>query len=169
MKARVSIIAFFILASGIFLYSGITQQEKGGESREQQETGSLIKKELLALRNKPFSAPQRNIFVRQRMSSQRNDDSPLAPRNFQMPNTGESPNQEQTETKNIGFNLNYIGYVKSGDRVVALILLEGEAYAVESGDVFGAGLTVGEISPEDIEIIGSDSTSKKIILEGERR
>ena len=169
MKARIPVVAFFVLAAGIFMYSGMTLQEKRGGAQERQEMESLIKKELLAFHNQPFPAPQRNIFVRQRISDQRNEISPLTPGNFQMPDTADSPVQEQTEAINVEFNLNYIGYVKSGDRVVALILLEGESYAVESGDVLESGLTVGEISPDDIEIIGSDSISRRIMLEGEQR
>ncbi len=167
MRARISIVAFFILVSGIFLHSGIAQKRDKGESQETQEKGSLIRKDLLDFQNKEFPSPQRNIFVRQRVSYRQNEGSPSALGNFQMPNAENSSPQSESENQNIDFVLNYIGYVKSGTRVVALVLLEGDTYAVESGDVLVGGITIGEISPDDIEIIGSDSVSKRIKLEGE--
>jgi Tfp pilus assembly protein PilP len=167
MKAKISLLAFFVLASGILLHSGLSQKSEATESQEKQEKGSLIRKDLLVLQDKKFPSPQRNIFVRQRARTQQNETSPATSGNFQTSNPGASSSQEETLSKDVAVNLNYIGYVKSGDRVVALILLEGEAYAVESGDVLVIGVTIGEITPDDIEIIGSDSVSRRIKLEGE--
>lgn len=167
MKTKISLLAFFVLVSGIFLYSDLSQKGDTKESQEQKETGSLIRKELLALQNKKFPSPKRNIFVRQRASVQQNETSPETSGNFQISNSEASSSQQTTLSKDVAFNLNYIGYVESGDRVVALILLEGEAYTVESGDVLATGITIGEITPNDIEIIDSDSVSKRIKLEGE--
>jgi Tfp pilus assembly protein PilP len=62
----------------------------------------------------------------------------------------------------------YIGYVQSGKKVVALIILEGNTYAVESGDVLETGLTIGEITPELMEIFERGSEPRKISLEGEK-
>ena len=124
MRVRISVLAFFVLVSGIFLYSGISQKRDKREFQEIQETGSLIRKDLLDFQNKIFPSPQRNIFVRQRVSHQQDEISPSARGNFQMPNAEDSPPQGEAENQNSDFNLNYIGYVKSGARVVALVLLE---------------------------------------------
>ena len=163
MIAKIERLTFFILASGIFLFSGAFQ--------EQRETESLIRKELLVYRNKKFPSPQRNIFVRQGAINQQGETSSSTGRNLQILNANDSPSREEireeTEKKDMNLNLIYIGYVKSGNRVVALILLEGVPYSVESGDVLEAGGTVGEISSDDIEIIGPDSVSRRIKLEGE--
>lgn len=65
-------------------------------------------------------------------------------------------------------DVKYIGYVKSEKRVVALIILEGQTYAVESGDVLEMDVTIGEITPDDMEIIDQGSEPKRINLEGEK-
>jgi Tfp pilus assembly protein PilP len=62
----------------------------------------------------------------------------------------------------------YIGYVKSGKKVVALILIGSETYAVESGDVLEVGMTIGKITPDDMEIFNQGSEPIRINLEGER-
>jgi len=167
MKAKISMLACFALASGIFLLPGVSQKRVTKQFQEMQETGSLLRKELLVLQNKRFPSPKRNIFIRQTAGRQHDEASPSTPGNFQMPNAEDSSPQVETEQKDIGINLNYIGHVRSGDRVVALILVEGKAYAVESGDVLEGGVFIGEISPDEIEIIGSDSVSRRIKLEGE--
>lgn len=167
MRAKISLLAFFVFASGIFLYSGVLQEKNTKGLLEMQETGSLIKKELLNIQNKRFPSPRRNIFLRQRVSMSQNEISPSTGGDLRMPNAEDSPSRKETEQEKIGFHLNYIGYVRSGDRVVALILWEGEVYPVESGDVLEGGVAIGEISPDDIEIIGPDSVSRRIKLEGE--
>ena len=136
--------------------------------QEQEETGSLIRKELLVPQNREFPPPGRNIFVRRGGSPQPNEAIPSEGGNFRTSGSGDSSPRQEEVSKDVAFNLNYIGYVESGDKVVALVLWEGEAYAVESGDVLAAGVTVGDITPDDIEIIDSDSVSRRIKLEGER-
>ena len=64
--------------------------------------------------------------------------------------------------------MKYIGYVKSGNRVVALVIFEGDTYAVESGDVLEMGLTIGDITPDELEIIDRGSEPVRINLEGEK-
>jgi hypothetical protein len=167
MKAKISLLAFFVLISGILLHSGLSQKKETAGSKEQQEKKSLIREEFLVLQNKKFPSPQRNIFVRQKASTQQTETSPAISENSRIANPGASPSQIETLSKDVALNLNYIGYVKSGDRVVALILLEGDAFAVESGDVLATGVTIGEITPDDIEIIDPSAVSKRIKLEGE--
>jgi hypothetical protein len=74
----------------------------------------------------------------------------------------------KNETTEISINVTYIGYVNSEERVIALIILDGETYAVESGDLLEGGIHIGEITPDDIEIIGPDTESNKVKLEGEK-
>lgn len=167
MKAKLSLLVFVAFVSGIFLYSDPSQKKDARESQQQQETGSLIRKDLLVPKNRKFPPPQRNIFVRQRMSSQPNETSSLPAGNYQMSNSETPSSQQETSSEDVTFNLTYIGYVESGNRIVALILWEGETYAVESGDVLTGGITIGEITPDDLEIIDSDSVSRRIKLEGE--
>ncbi|MCK4364290.1 MAG: hypothetical protein KAW85_05775, partial [Candidatus Aminicenantes bacterium] len=85
-------------------------------------------------------------------------------------------NQQQNPTllskyegsSSLPLNIRYIGYVISDDKMVALIVFEGDALAVESGEVISEGVKIGKITPEEIEIVGSDSQKRRYYLEGER-
>ncbi len=168
MRTKTALVICIVLITGIFLYSGVSQKEDTQETKELQETRGLIRKDLLVLGYKNFPSPRRNIFVRQMVVQQQGEIFPSNSGSFQIPNSEDSPPAKKTEPEDVRLDLNYIGYVKSGDRVVALVLWEGEAYSVESGDILAEGVTIGEISPDEIEIIRSDSVSRRIRLEGEQ-
>jgi hypothetical protein len=148
-----------------FLYPGLSLQNKKQKVQEMRGQHSLIKKELLIPPDKSLTPPKRNIFTRQRASTFMNDSS--LPGNFQAPEQKKSPALPESAAVETSANVKYIGYVKSGKRVVALIILEGETYAVESGDVLETGMTIGEITPDDMEIFDKGSEPKRINLEGE--
>jgi hypothetical protein len=80
--------------------------------------------------------------------------------------TGEDvPTEVVTPAFNI--NLRYIGFIVSARRLVALILLDGQAFAVAEGEVVSEGVRIGKISVEEIEVVLPDSSTRKFSLEGE--
>lgn len=164
-KTKFYWLVFICLFTLGVLYSGIPPQE-----RKEKRQNSLIMKELLMPPKKSLAPPKRNIFTRQRANSGANEFSPSG--DFQSPaqTSGQkiSPEKEKSAIEEARINVKYIGYVKSGKKVVALIILEGQTYAVESGDVLDMGVTIGEITPENMEIFDQGSEPKKINLEGEK-
>jgi len=156
------LICFFVLS---LLYPGVLPQD--GKEKKQN---SLIMKELLMPPKKSLAPTKRNIFTKQRANSGAYGFSPSG--DFQSPahTSGQkiSPDQEKSAMEEARINVKYIGYVKSGKRVVALIILEGQTYAVESGDILEMGVTIGEITPDDMEIFDQGSEPKRITLEGEK-
>jgi len=64
-------------------------------------------------------------------------------------------------------NLRYVGFIMSARRLVALIILDGQALAVAEGEVVSEGVRVGKITVEEIEIVLPDSSTRKFSLEGE--
>ena len=50
---------------------------------------------------------------------------------------------------------------------MALIIFDGESLAVEKGELISEGVEIGEITLQDIEVIGPDSNRRKFSLEGE--
>ena len=66
-------------------------------------------------------------------------------------------------------NIRYIGYVVSSEKIVALLILEGNILAVEKGEMISKGVKIGEITPEVIEVIGPELEKKKYFLEGEKK
>ncbi len=155
------------------LFPGPSLQNEREKIQENKERKSLIRKELLLLEEKTLSPPKRNIFTRTRANMIGNEFA--ASYDFQMPGQRQTPGQpepgqpEQKEPviEEIQADVRYIGYVKSGDKVVALIIFENEIYAVESGDVLGVGLTIGDITPDEMEIYDKGSEPRRVILEGE--
>ena len=150
--------------------SGMSPQEKSEKAAEKNRQKSLVMKELLRPSKKSLAPPKRNIFTRQRGNP--SADSFSASGDFlspeQTPEQGMNPDQKKTVVEEDRFNVKYIGYVRSGERVVALILLGSKSYAVESGDILETGLTIGEITSDDIEISSQDSPPQRINLEGEK-
>jgi hypothetical protein len=63
--------------------------------------------------------------------------------------------------------LRYIGYVKSVQKITALILFEGEALAVDVGEEIAEGVSISKITLEDITVIGPSQEPWKFPLEGE--
>jgi len=77
------------------------------------------------------------------------------------------PNKYEASSS-LPVNIRYIGYVISADKMVALIVFEGNALAVERGELISEGVKIGKITPEEIEIVGSDSQKRRYYLEGEK-
>jgi len=63
--------------------------------------------------------------------------------------------------------LKYIGFVKSGQKIIALVILEGEALAVIENEMIGEEIRVGKVTSEEIELIGANSQKWIYSLEGE--
>jgi hypothetical protein len=66
-------------------------------------------------------------------------------------------------------NVKYIGYVRTPKKIVGLIMYEGMAVAVYSGEIIAEGMQIGEITAETIEIIGPNSFRQKVPLEGDQQ
>lgn len=165
-KLKWTVPFLFFLFVG-FLHPGLTQQNENQKSEEQK---SLVMKELLKPRKKSLPPPKRNIFTRKRENFNAGELSPRG--NFSSPGQisqkENSPEEKKAAEEEAQVNVKYIGYVRSGTKVVALIILEGQTYAVESGDVLEMGVTIGEITPDDLEVLERGTQPKRVKLEGER-
>jgi hypothetical protein len=168
MKAKAWVLVSAILFFAVFVCAGSRQEAQESTPRKAKGQTSLVRKDLLQPTRKQLSPPLRNIFTRQRISSSGEgseyfgEEQRLSPRGTPFQAVSENQNAE------ISINVKYIGYVNSEKRVIALIILNGETYAVESGDMLEGGVHIGEITPDDIEVIGPDSESNKVKLEGEK-
>jgi hypothetical protein len=155
----------FFVVSGV-LYPGVSLQKKQEKDQEKKVQTSLIRKDLLEPAKGPLPPIKRNIFTRQRMTTTGGGDNSVL-EDFRRPGQKQSPDSQPAEAERIRIDVKYIGYVQSGEKVVALIILAGNTYAVESGDVLEMGVSIGEITPDEMEIIrGSEPI--RINLEGEK-
>lgn len=156
--------AFFI----IFLSFGLAFWAAEGQSQKKETTKgeekSLIKKELLSKTKRKLAPARRNIFSLKRG---RNEETRIVQTN---PRTSAQKTARSTEgeSSRSPVNIRYIGHIRSGQKIVALIVYEDTAIAVEKGEMISEGVQIGDITPSYIEIVGPDSVRRKYTLEGEK-
>jgi hypothetical protein len=172
MKIKLCLLLTVLLwTSGILQPSESFQNQKEKQQKK-EENVSLLRKDLLVPSKKSFPPPKRNIFLRQRkmVAGGEVDPSTGIPIPGQQRSTAQSESvaRQKSAAERVQSNVKYIGYVQSGKKVVALIILGGDSYAVQSGDVLDTGLSIGEITPDEMEIFDRGQEAIRIKLEGEK-
>jgi len=160
----------------LFTISALFSQAAGQAQEPISSEGkksSLIRMDLLRLaqeESKPFG---RNIFApgpaRGAPSPPGAPGSQISPER-QIPADFQSQGEElRTEVIAPAFsvNLRYVGFIVSARRLIALVILEGQALAVAEGEVVSEGVRIGRISVDEIEVVLPDSSRRKFPLEGE--
>ncbi len=156
-----SLAAFLSLISSFFLPAVV--QEAASSTPLKEEAKSLIRLDLLRSEKTEAGLPRRNIFAPR---SRFHFPIPLHVRESIGPDESE-PFPGEGGRPALSVNLQYIGFIESPKRIIALIIFEGKATAVAEGEVLSEGVRIGGISPTEIEIIMPDSTARKFSLEGE--
>lgn len=152
----------FLLGMNLVLWTrGDGLQEKKPEEGEKK---SLIKKELLESKKRELKPPRRNIFSL-RSRPERN---PVVPpvRSKQRSQKNVRDSNEKPTRKPL--DIEYIGHITSGEKIVALIIIERDVLTVEKGDLIGEGIRIGEVTTLAVEIIGPELEKRKVYLRGER-
>jgi len=145
----------------LFAASLLCGQEEKAKKKDvgEGEGKSLIRKELLLKEKKGLQPPQRNIFSPRRTGSSLSESKMAA--------LQKNPGAVGPEPSHASLNLSYIGYIISGQKIIALIVLEGNILYVEKGDTVGEGIRVGEITTSELEVIGPGSEKKKYLIQGD--
>lgn len=164
MRAKTLVLAavFLSVTGGI---GARGQEAKAQQAEKEKKPPSYIRKDLLQKEEPPLEVPRRNVFARGRYRAEE----------FEPGSSGKVPGSLETPPSLPGsgaspgfvYEVRYLGYIQSGEKLVALISFEGESLAVESGDVIAAGVKIGTITTEIIEILGSDNQTRKYFLEEE--
>jgi hypothetical protein len=141
---------------------------KKAEAAKNPAPAPLVRMDLLGVPPAEPAAPLRSIFSPGRgiaaAEPARPTDVPAAP-DGQEPGL-EAPSKKAPEQP--ALNLTYIGYVRSGRKVVALIISEGQALAVAEGEEVVPGLKVEKIDPDRIEVVGPDGKRTSVPIQGEQ-
>ncbi|MBC8358226.1 MAG: hypothetical protein ISS41_03605 [Candidatus Aminicenantes bacterium] len=164
MKTKKIVSAFFLLFLGVFLANGEGQEKLQKIEAGEKGTKSLIRKELLLKKKIKLEPPQRNIFSVHKTDRQEKREDISRPQQNPSGNPAfsrEAPSPGQLQIR-------YVGYVISGEKVIALIIFRGNTLAVEKGEMISEGVKVGEITSAAIEIVSSNSEKRKFPLEGEK-
>ena len=167
MRIKNCLVLLLVVYMGIVLslVEGTTQDDVSS-----QEGKTLIRKDLLFQGKEQLELPLRNIF------------SPLTSRRAQIGTAviqekrSENPVDKQQdqaaerkEPPRPALNIRYIGYVQSKDKIVALILFRGIAYAVEKGELLEEQVEVKDITVEEITLTLGGFQPLKYAIEGESR
>jgi len=157
----------FSLVLFLFFTAFISSQDKNQEKTEKKRLPvSLIRKDLLALDVKKLDPPKRNIFTPNSTGGQEiGEFEDMNKRQQAELQNIEALDAERPSVRALG--LRYIGYVKSGQKITALILFEGEALAVDVGEEIAEGVSISKITLEGITVIGPGQKPQMFPLEGE--
>jgi len=146
------------------LQAHIRQETPKKEKNEEANSKvSFIRMDLLRAEKKPLPPSLRSIFTAKRSEYPSSDSARLQEEIERIEQTGGI----QREPSGEYLDLRYIGYVRSGKKIVALVIFQGEALAVAEGEMIAEGITVKKIGLEEIEVMGSDSKTSVFSLEGE--
>ncbi len=155
----------FSLVLFLFFTAFISSQDKNQKKTEiKRPPVSLIRRDLLVLDKKKLDPPKRNIFTPNSAGSQESS----AFEDIDERQQAEQQNMEALESGPLSLSslaIRYIGYVKSGQRITAMIIFEGEALAVDVGEEIAEGVSISMITLEDITVIGPDKEPRKFPLE----
>ncbi|MCX6568350.1 MAG: hypothetical protein NT147_04795 [Candidatus Aminicenantes bacterium] len=128
----------------------------------QEAREPLVRRDLLVFGSGEIAAPLRDIF-RPRTAAiseaVRRAGGPAA-RSTDFP----QPNASRSFT----LNISYIGSIKSGGQIIALVLRNGQTVSVGQGDEIAPGYKVVEVTAEAIVIQGPNSERKTFPRQGDR-
>lgn len=161
VEKRVWAFLFFFFCVAFWMMNGKERIDR--EKPESEAKKSLIRKELLFTEKKELKPPRRNIFSPR--SSGIREEAPEALRTSR--GLQETGDDFEDDASLPSFNLRYIGYIDSGQRIIALVIFEGQAMVVEEDERISEQLQVGKITTKEIEIIGPGAERRKYSLEGE--
>ena len=145
---------------------GVLAQEKiKPGALPEKSAGSLLRKDLLAVAPGAAVSPLRDIF---RPGSSRAGlgsaaERPVSP----AVSPEESGKGSKGASSSSPFVLDYIGYVRSPHRIIALIILDGQALAVVEGEEILPGVKVDKVGPDEIEISGPGAGKSRFPRQGE--
>ena len=154
------LVAFAVISLQAYIRQETPKKEKNEEANSRV---SFIRMDLLRAEKKPLPPAPRSIFTAKRSEYPSIASAKLKEEMERIEEIGGIQREQSGEY----LDLRYIGYVRSGTKIVALVIFQGEALAVAEGEMIVGGITVKKIGLEEIEVIGPDSKPSMFSLEGE--
>ena len=127
----------------------------------QEDRKPLVRKDLLVFGSGEIAAPVRDIF--RPMAA-----APSVVRRAGEPAVKAAAVPRPDASPSFTLNLSYIGSIKSGGRIIALVLRNGQTVSVEEGDEIAPGYKVVGVTAEAIVIQGPNSERKTFPRQGDR-
>jgi hypothetical protein len=156
-----------VILVGALLAAGASVGEKA-DAVKKPDPAPLVRVDLLKALPPEPAAPLRSIFSPGRAVA--------VPEAVRLPDASAVPAGEErgleappeTAPEQPASDLAYVGYVRSGRKVVALVISEGQALAVAEGEEIVPGLKVEKIGPDRIDVVGPDGKRMSVPIQGEQ-
>jgi len=167
MKANIYLAVFSIMFLNCSISLWCYEDKSSEKTQKKVEDKRLVRIDLLKLKKKELMPPKRNIFSMKRETYADLESSSISAEERNIMGQGLDIHKGQ-ENSLTGLDLNYIGYVESEEKIIALIIFRGEALAVQKGDVISENIVIGEVTKDGVEIIVQGSRKKTFSLEEEK-
>lgn len=129
---------------------------------------SLIRKDLLKEKPGETAPPRRDIFSPGAAFAPPGPSQPGESPGGRVMDSGKPETPPAMELAEPSLDLSYIGYVQSAHKMIALVMLEGQAMAVSEGEEVLPGVKVEKVTPDRIDLIGPDAKCSSFTLQGEQ-
>ncbi len=143
------------------------------KAKDVSTTDSHIRMDLLRKKMERPEKPARNLFIPgSKVSSGLTVDRDAVPGRLKptdQQTVGDTSLSASSQSQLQGLELQYIGYVCSGEKIVALVKYMNEAMAVEKDEWIDERFRVEKITRTEITILGPDSQPRVFSLEGEQQ
>lgn len=153
---------------GALLAAGAPAEQRAGAAKKAPGTDPLVRMDLLKSLPPQPAAPLRSIFSPGLAAAA---PEPVPEPDDSADATGQEPGLEapqETAPAQPVLDLVYLGYVRSGLRIIALVFSEGQSLAVAEGEEIVPGLKVEKIGPDRIEVTGPDGKRTSVPIQGEQ-
>ena len=127
----------------------------------QEDRKPLVRKDLLVFGSGEIAAPVRDIF-RPKTAA------PPVVRRAGEPAVKSAAFPRPAASPAFALNISYVGSIKSGGRIIALVLRNGQTVSVGEGDEIAPGYKVVGVTAEAIVIQGPNSERKTFPRQGDR-
>lgn len=152
-----------LLAAGLFCFGSETSGASGGLQARKETlrtgaaSGPLVLKRLLDPGREEDVHVVRDIF---RPLAQ----APAAEAGRSGLNAPTRPAEPVTPQ----LELTYLGFVRSGERLTAIVVFQGQTLTVAVDEEVAPGYKITRLTPDEIEIAGPDAAKKVFYRQGER-
>ena len=127
----------------------------------QEDRKPLVRKDLLVFGSGEIAAPVRDIF-RPKTAA------PPAVRRAGGPAAKSAAVSQPGAPPSFTLNLSYIGSIKSGGQIIALVIRNGQTVSVGEGDEIAPGYKVVGVTAEAIVVQGPNMERKTFQRQGDR-
>jgi len=130
---------------------------------------SLIRKDLLKEKPVELGPPLRDIFSPRTAFAPPGISPPGEPPGGRITDAEKPETPPAMEPAEHSLDLSYIGYVQSAHKMIALVILEGQALAVSEGEEVLPGVKVEKVTTDRVDLIGPDAKRSSFPRQGEQK